>query len=94
MRSGGRYSCNGSENRGLTPAAQLAGRLAYEQCLALPLEWVHETPEFLVRAAEIKVTHPLTLAPAWIAAAVLVHKDPEFQALALPQDASPFKAAK
>jgi hypothetical protein len=29
-----------------------------------------------------------------LSGAVLAHKDPEFQALALPQDALPFKAAK
>lgn len=39
------------------------------------------------QAAEIKAYHPLSLADAWIAAlalnrsAVLVHKDPEFEAL-------------
>jgi hypothetical protein len=33
---------------------EAAGRLAYEQCLALPIVWLHETPELLKRAAAIK----------------------------------------
>jgi len=73
------------------------GRLAYEQCLALPMQWVHESPELLRRAAAIKATHVLSLADAWIAAcaleqdAVLIHKDPEFEAVALRQEALPMK---
>jgi len=31
---------------------EAAGRLAHEQCLALPIHWVHESPELLLRAAE------------------------------------------
>ena len=45
------------------------GQLAYEQCLALPITWVHETPELLLAAAEVKAHYPLSLADAWIAAA-------------------------
>ena len=51
----------------------------------------------LRRAAEIKAMNALSLADAWIAAAaieqdvVLVHKDPEFNALALEQKVLPFK---
>jgi predicted nucleic acid-binding protein len=62
-----------------------AGHQAYLSCLAMPLEWVHESATMLERAASIKATHPLSLADAWIAAtalelgAVLVHKDPEFE---------------
>ena len=80
--------------------SEVAGRLAYEQCLALPIEWVHETPELLVKAAEIKAGHPLSLADAWIAAtaalahAALVHKDPEFSVLPLPQELLPLKPVK
>lgn len=80
--------------------SEVAGRLAYEQCLALPIEWVHETPELLVKAAEIKASHPLSLADAWIAAtaalahATLVHKDPEFSVLSLAQEALPPKPVK
>ena len=76
---------------------EAAGRLAYEQCLALPMEWLHETPALLMRAAEIKANHTLSLADAWIAAsamesgAVLLHKDPEFQPIPLEQEALPFK---
>lgn len=77
-----------------------AGRLAYEQCLALPITWVHETPELLLAAAEIKATHRVSLADAWIAAAawqanaVLLHKDPEFAALPLAQEALPYKISR
>jgi len=64
-----------------------AGKEAYQHCLALPVEWVHESPALLERAASIKATHPLSLADAWIAAsalelgATLLHKDPEFENL-------------
>ena len=80
--------------------SEVAGRLAYEQCLALPIEWVHETPELLVKAAEIKASHLLSLADAWIAAtaalahATLVHKDAEFSVLSLAQEALPLKPVK
>jgi len=76
---------------------EAAGRLAYEQCLALPIQWVHESPELLLRAAELKASYPLSLADAWIAAsaleanAILVHKDPEFDAVPVAQEPLPFK---
>jgi len=76
---------------------QLAGRLAYEQCQALPIIWVHESKELLEQAAEIKATQRLSLADAWISAsaiqknAILVHKDPEFNQLDCPQLKLPFK---
>lgn len=76
---------------------ELAGRLAHAQCLALPIEWLHETPEMLETAARLKATERLSLADAWIAAAAelkaatLVHKDPEFAPLPLPQLALPYK---
>ena len=79
---------------------EAAGRLAHEQCLALPIEWVHESPELLLKAAEFKARYPLSLADAWIAAcaalahASLVHKDPEFSALPLTQERLPLKPAK
>lgn len=56
-------------------------------CLALPIEWVHESAALLQQAGAIKACHPLSLADAWIAAAaletdaILVHKDPEFEGL-------------
>jgi len=74
-----------------------AGRLAYEQCLALPIEWLHETRPLLEAAAAIKARHALSLADAWIAAsaelnaAILVHKDPEFESLALEQERLPYR---
>lgn len=76
---------------------EVAARLAHEQCLALPIEWLHESDELLLSAASIKATQRLSLADAWIAAsakiagAVLVHKDPEFVPLPIPQEALPFK---
>jgi len=73
------------------------GRLAYEQCLSLPLIVVHEDAALLEQAAEIKATHRLSVADAWIAAsailhrATLVHKDPEFEPLDIPQHRLPYK---
>ncbi|MDD2660098.1 MAG: PIN domain-containing protein [Methylococcales bacterium] len=72
-------------------------RVAFQQCMSLPIEWVHEHPALLEKAAEIKATFPLSLADAWIAAcailqgAVLVHKDPEFSALDCQQLILPYK---
>lgn len=73
------------------------GRLAYQQCLALPIEWVRDSDALLLKAAELKALHPLSLADAWIAAcaleqgAVLMHKDPEFHALPVEQEVLPLK---
>jgi ribonuclease VapC len=73
------------------------GRLAYERCLSLPLIVVHEDAALLEKTAEIKATHRLSLADAWIAAlatllrATLVHKDPEFEPLDIPQHRLPYK---
>lgn len=61
-----------------------AGRLAYE-LQALPINWLEATEPLPLSAAELKASHRLSLADAWIAAsalqsgATLVHKDPEFQ---------------
>ena len=72
-------------------------RLAYQQCLSLPMEWIHENPALLEKAAEFKARYPLSVADAWIAAcavlegAVLVHKDPEFSVIHLEQRQLPFK---
>ncbi len=74
--------------------------LAYEQCLALPITWIHETPELLKAAASVKARYPLSVADAWIAAAaeltgaMLVHKDPEFAAVDVAQELLPLKAKK
>lgn len=76
---------------------QQAGRLAYDQVQALPINWVHENQQLLEKAAMIKATHAVSLADAWIAAsamlqdAVLVHKDPEFLELDCAQLSLPFK---
>lgn len=65
-----------------------AARLAYEQIRALPLQWIEASEPLLERAASIKARHALSLADAWIAAAAqqvgatLLHKDPEFRAIA------------
>jgi len=70
-----------------------AGRLAYEQLGALPIDWLEFSEPLLVQAAQIKVCQRLSLADAWIAAtalqcgATLLHKNPEFQAIdALDQE--------
>ncbi len=74
-----------------------AGRLAYEQCRSLPMEWIHESVELLEKAAEFKARHSLSLADAWIAAAAqlagaaLIHKDPEFAALKISQEVLPLR---
>ena len=55
---------------------------------ALPLHWVSCEPPILAESARLKQRGGLSVADAWIAAsavvshAVLVHKDPEFTALA------------
>jgi len=78
--------------------SEAAGRLAYEQCLALPVTWMQESQDLLKRAAAVKASYPLSLADAWIAAcaieenAVLVHKDPEFQVVDVGQEILPLKA--
>lgn len=77
-----------------------AGQLAYQQCLALPITWMSNSEALLLRSAEFKAMHPLSIADAWIAAcaaeqgATLLHKDPAFQALALAQELLPLKARK
>jgi predicted nucleic acid-binding protein len=79
---------------------QLAGQLAYQQCLALPIEWQPSSESLLLRAAQFKALHSLSLADAWIAAcaqelgATLLHKDPEFKPLAVAQEHLPMKKAK
>lgn len=77
-----------------------AGQLAYQQCVALPIEWLSNTEALLAKAAEYKAMYPLSLADAWIAAcaseqgAVLLHKDPEFKPLPVAQELLPLKAKK
>ncbi len=76
---------------------ELAGRIAYEKCQSLPIQWVHESKDLLEISASLKAQYPLSLADAWIAAsaiqenATLVHKDPEFSSLECPQLQLPYK---
>jgi len=71
--------------------SELAGRIAYEKCQSLPVQWVHESKDLLEVSARLKAQNSLSLADAWIAAsaicenAILVHKDPEFISLPCPQ---------
>lgn len=71
---------------------KVAGQLAYQQCLALPIEWLQSSDSMLSKAAEFKALHTLSLADAWIAAcaseqgAILLHKDPEFKPLPVAQE--------
>lgn len=75
-------------NRVWTDEGERAGRLAYEQLQALPIDWLEATEPLLLSAAELKASHRLSMADAWIAAAALqcgatlVHNDPEFQPIA------------
>jgi predicted nucleic acid-binding protein len=76
---------------------QAAGQLAYQQCLALPMEWISNSEPLLLKAADFKAHFPLSMADAWIAAcasengAVLLHKDPEFAPLPVAQELLPLK---
>ncbi len=80
--------------------SELAGRIAYEKCQSLPIQWIHESKNLLEVSAKIKAQNKLSLADAWIVAsaiqenAILVHKDPEFIALQCPQIQLPFKSEK
>ena len=77
-----------------------AGQLAYQQCLALPIEWMSNSESLLIKSAEYKALYPLSIADAWIAAcaaeqgAVLLHKDPEFKPLPVLQEFLPLKSRK
>ncbi len=79
---------------------EAAARLAYQQCLALPVEWVRDSETLLLMGAEMKALYPLSVADAWIAAcarmtgAILVHKDPEYRPLPLEQEALPLKVKR
>ena len=43
---------------------EASGRLAYQQCLALPVEWVRDSDALLLKAAEMKALYSLSLADA------------------------------
>ena len=70
-----------------TDEGERSGRLAYEQLQALPIDWLEASEPLLISAAQIKATHALSFADAWIAAAALhsgatlLHKDPVFQVI-------------
>jgi predicted nucleic acid-binding protein len=76
---------------------EAAGRLALEQCLAMPIVWVQAEQPLLEKAAEIKATHRVSVIDAWIAAtailrgATLVHKDPEIEPIPCAQLLLPYK---
>jgi predicted nucleic acid-binding protein len=78
---------------------EAAGRLALEQCMAMPIVWVQVEQPLLEKAAEIKATHRISVVDAWISAtailrgAMLVHKDPEMEPIACPQLPLPYKQA-
>ena len=80
--------------------SQQAGQLAYQQCRALPIEWIPSSESLLVKSAQFKALYPLSTADAWIAAcaaeqgAVLLHKDPEFSPLPVAQELLPLKVKK
>lgn len=76
---------------------ELAGRLAYEECQLLSVEWIPETRQLLEASAKIKATSKLSVVDAWIAAsalqegAILVHKDPELITIECSQPELPYK---
>ena len=65
-----------------------AGKLAYLRLRSLPLVRIDVSEGLILRAARVKASYRLSVADAWIAATALltdsslVHKDPEFRALA------------
>ncbi len=79
--------------------AEANQRYALLRQLKVDMQWEMDEPTLLT-AGQIKAKHRISLADAMIAAfairqgAVLVHKDPEFEALAgvLPMKALPFKS--
>lgn len=77
---------------------ETAGRDAYQACLNLPIQWLHESAPLLERAAAVKACFPVSVADAWIVAAALelgatlVHNDPEFERVAgVAQECLPYK---
>lgn len=62
-------------------------RKAYLELTLLPLKIIESNEELRLAAAEFKANYNLSVADAWIAAtakieaAILVHKDPEFEAV-------------
>ena len=50
--------------RVLRDESEKEGRLAYQQCLALPIVWIRESESLSMRAAEIKGQHSSAVADA------------------------------
>ncbi len=79
------------------PCDSSQNRLSYQQCLSLPIEWIHENQALQEKAAEIKALYQLSLVDAWIAGsaiiedALLAYKDPEFAAFDCRQLRLPYK---
>jgi len=79
--------------------AEADRRYALIRQLRVEILWAMDEP-ILLTAARLKAEHHVSLADAMVAAfairnnAVLIHKDPEFDALAglLPMEALPYKA--
>ncbi|NCP87240.1 type II toxin-antitoxin system VapC family toxin [bacterium] len=72
----------------LRTAGEVEAKQRYANLRQLPLKIVwQENEETLLAAAHIKAAYPLSVADSWIAAiaeqesAILVHKDPEMEAL-------------
>jgi predicted nucleic acid-binding protein len=69
--------------------------------LKFPIQWIHSDAILCAQAAEFKAAHTISFADAFVAAAalrvgaVLIHKDPQFNALAaqVRQERLPFKTA-
>lgn len=67
-----------------------------------PVKWVHSSEELCLSAGALKARYKMSFADSFIAAtalhldAVLVHKDPEFEALAsvLPMESLPYKRGR
>ena len=74
-------------------------RQAYLQVSLLPIKAIESNEALRITAAQLKANYPISLADAWIAAtavnyaAVLIHKDPEYDSIggALKCLALPYK---
>ena len=76
-----------------------AGKLAYHQCLALPVEWMSNSEALLDKSAEsepcIRYRLQMPGSPhALQSGAVLLHKDRQFEPLPVIQELLPLKARR
>ncbi len=66
---------------------EVEAREAYLKLTMLPIEIIESNEELRFMAAKLKASYNISLADAWVAAtaeklgAILVHRDPEFDAL-------------